>query len=354
LLKSKKSQISILLGMFILFGLTINSVNFNYNIFSQKIMSYPSQQSIPSLDFKIKSENSTQLNGSSICYYEINVYRFEAQNITFNYTDTNTNQTITGANATYYWYEKGDTSNSGNGTLIELGNGLYTLNFNTSARAVGEFVISVNIKKDNCTEPNMVVLLSIIARPTTFLSLTGTMLKLERGIVFPVLFYLEDSLNKTKLNDLSIKWTMGFLIGNLLPLSNGFYILPFPTQGFEIGSNIIIIDPSSTTNYDISTTSVQIEITWEKILGIDLPIFYSIIIISIIIIAAILGYIIYKRISKPFAIKKINECLKKIELNERPISTDGIRNREEIYKIIFKEDWQSINKKPKFKNEKTK
>jgi len=351
-LKNKKFLYLFSLGLIILLNCSLNTANFKSNELFDNQFSYSSSNLSNKMNLNINADNATQLNASSLCFYEINIYRFEAQNITFNYTDSTTNLTISGAQANYSWYKKGDISINGNGTLFDIGNGLYTLDFNTSARDIGEYIICISIKKENYTKPNMVVSLNIITRPTIFLSLTGTMVSLERGILFPVLFYLEDSLNGSKLNDLTISWSMGFFSGTLTPLGNGLYVLPFPTQAFEIGSNIIIIDPSSNTDYRIITTSIQIEITWEKIFGLDLPIFYSILIISIIIGGGITLYFIFKRLKKSFIIKKIDESLKKIEANQRPISTVGIKNKEQIYKTLFEKDWDIIEMEPNFKVDK--
>ena len=291
--------------------------------------------------------NITQINGSLASYYEISIYRFEAYNITFNLTTIN-DEPVKYAIANYTWYEKDDLSSNGTGELNESVNvpGLYTLNFNTSYRNIGEYIISVNFIKYNHSNPNLVIYLSIQKRPTVFLTLTGTNLALERGPPFILLFYLRDTLNKTSIDGLNIRWTMGFLSGSLISLPNGYYILPFPTEIFEVGSNIMILDASANQNYDIPSSVINIDITWEKILGIDAPIFYAIIIISIVIIAIIISYKLIRKAKVAQVIKKIDESLKYITKQKTPIPITGIKSREEIFSEIFKNDWKMIEKVP--------
>ncbi|NVM02979.1 MAG: hypothetical protein HWN67_11620, partial [Candidatus Helarchaeota archaeon] len=268
--------------------------------------------------------------------------------------DANTNATIDNASANYTWYNKNNVSSYGNGTLIKLGNGSYTLDFNTSSRDIGEYIINIHIKNESYTEPNMVVHLSIEKRPSGFLTLSGTSLKFERGAPSFLFFYLEDSYNNSELEDLSIQWIMGFMTGKLISISKGFYIFLIPPIEFEIGSHFLILDGSDNKNHEITTAAVLLEITWEKILGIDAPIFYAIIIIIIALGVGILTYKIIKRARIPFVIKKIEDSLNKIETQTKTISTEGIRNREEIYKELFEKEFKLIGKKPKLKPKKLK
>ncbi|MFX0135329.1 MAG: hypothetical protein ACFFDN_16915 [Candidatus Hodarchaeota archaeon] len=300
------------------------------------------------------SDNATQLNGSIESLYEIKIYKFDAFIITFNYTDANTNATIENASANYTWYDKNNVSSYGNGTLIELGSGLYTLDFNTSSRDIGEYVINIHIKNESYTEPNMVILLSIEKRPTRFLTLTGTTIKFERGAPLILLFFLEDSQNSTDLDGLSIQWIMGFLTGKLISLSNGIYTLLIPPVEFEIGTHLLILDGSDNVNHKIALSTVMLEITWEKILGIDAPIFYAVIIIVITLGVGILIYKLMQRAKIPFVIKKIDESLNKVETQFRPISTAGIRSREKMYEELFEKEFKLIGKKPKYRPLKTK
>lgn len=324
--------------------LAINTDNLGLINYPQyQNFNYPIKEPL-NIELKSKSENNTLLNASYICYYEISIYKFEPYNITFNYTDANTNETLLGADANYTWYKKNDISLYGNGALFDLSNGLYTLDFNTSSRDIGEYIINIYIKKENYTKPTMVLFLTIQKRPTNFLILTGTTLKFERGLPYIFLFNLKDYLNQTALDGFTIRWTMGFISGNLISLADGYYILPFPTSTLALGSNLIILDTSANVDYQIPSTTISVEITWEKIIGVDLPIFYAIIIILTIVIGGILSYRVIKRIRIPSIIKKINKSIENIKNHESPILIYSIKSRDTIYKEFFDKDEHKFGK----------
>ncbi|NVM04070.1 MAG: hypothetical protein HWN67_17195, partial [Candidatus Helarchaeota archaeon] len=199
----KSKKILFFTGFILFFGFILIADIKNVDSPYQSLYNFPKDS--VELELIKKADNATLLNGSIESLYEITTYRFESFNITFNYTDANTNATIDNASANYTWYNKNNVSSYGNGTLIKLGNGSYTLDFNTSSRDIGEYVINIHIKEENFTEPNMVVHLSIQKRPTEFLTLSGTSLKFERGAPSFLFFYLEDSYNNSELEDLSIQ-----------------------------------------------------------------------------------------------------------------------------------------------------
>ncbi len=344
--KTKILFIANLLIIFMIFSIQNSSNTCTLENF-QKQYAYNGIDKSKEVKLIYNADNATLINGSLVSLYEIDLYRFESCNITFNYTDAINNKTIDGADANFTWYKKNDPSVIYNGTLINSSSGIYILDFNTSSREIGDYIIDVYIKITNYTKPTLIVKLSINRRSTKLLTLTGTTLKIERGTIFPILFFLEDSINGTNLEDFPLKWIMGYFSGELISLKDGLYMFPIPTSLFEIGSNIFILDSSSVNDYNIESSTVILDITWEKILGIDAPIFYAILIISIIVCVCILLYIFIKRLSKPKAIRKIHDSIKKIEKDIRPISITEIRSREEIYNSLFKKDWEKINKHPK-------
>jgi hypothetical protein len=108
---------------------------------------------------------------------------WEDQLINFTYIDTATSQDITEATASYTWISYTNSSrenvmDNGNGVLNENGN--YTLDFDTSSRDIGFYVLLVTLDKINYTSQQIEIRLTII----TSLALTEVLLEEDTVSIF--------------------------------------------------------------------------------------------------------------------------------------------------------------------------
>ncbi|GAH04286.1 unnamed protein product, partial [marine sediment metagenome] len=112
----------------------------------------------------------TLLNGSTD-YFRVfdKIYALEAVNFTFSYIDSQANQPITNLQQQSFVWEKydkdGQVINTENGNLITEGD-FYVLDLNTETLTLGEYLIILNLDKDNYDYKVGLIYLTISERPT--------------------------------------------------------------------------------------------------------------------------------------------------------------------------------------------
>jgi hypothetical protein len=111
----------------------------------------------------------TLINGDSRIYRELEfIYVRDALNFTIRYTDAFTGSLITGLTTQSFIWEKydiqGNVTDDGAGTLIQEVDGSLTLDFDSETKAVGDYLLIVNLEKDNYEYKNAMILLTIQTR----------------------------------------------------------------------------------------------------------------------------------------------------------------------------------------------
>jgi len=296
------------------------------------------------------NERSTKLNNSDEIFYEFSFYALEANNISFNYTDVLSGGLVADATATFKY-------NSIDYDLDNLGNGYYVLDFDTETREVGNYVIGINIKKTNYSQPICIVQIHILSRPT-ILTPTQGQISVEQGNAVTFSFTFVDQRNGTFITPsdagvtLWYSWAYGnsTLTANLVgevytvTLDLGSLNAPVGTYTIQIGL--------MAENYTISTLTVTLVVGYLKILGIDWPIFLAILITAIIAISAVVGYVGVKRARIPYEIKKIDETYNGIKKKKGKLPYPILKTKDEIYEETFGENWALLELKPPLKGKK--
>ncbi|MHA1379453.1 MAG: hypothetical protein ACTSRG_13850 [Candidatus Helarchaeota archaeon] len=289
-------------------------------------------------------ERQTKLNNSDEIFKEIIIYANDAVNITFYYVDVLSGQNITGAQALYSY----------NGTLYNmdaLPTGIYVLDFNTELRAVGKYVIGVNIKKDNYSQPQMILFLNILQRPVA-ITVMPPVIALPQRSSSMLIVTLVDSASNTPLTNISVTYTLdGIPFGELTPNANGQLMVPIDTSTLPIGAHYIIISMNH-ENYTMPVYTVSLTVSYAQIFGIDEPIFYTIVIAAAVAIAAISIYVAVRSARIPYVVKKIDETIKAINKGKDQINAPVMKSKEAIYSEMFGSDWAVLDMEPPIKPKK--
>ncbi len=280
-------------------------------------------------------ERETKLNNSDDIFKEIIIYANDAHNFTFNYTDVlKAGKLIPDAVATYQW----------NGTIYDmdnLGNGYYVLDFDTETRAVGKYVIEVNIKRTNYSQPTMILFLNIQKRPV-IITVMPPVLTLPQKTTTMILISLEDDATGNALSNLKLSYTIDAIpMGVLSSQGDGSYVLPIATESLSVGGHLILISMEH-DNYTMPVAAVSLTITYEQIFGLDAPIFYTILIAAAVAIAAVSIYAAIKSARIPYIIKKIDETIKTIDKGKGEINVPVMKSKEQIFMEKFGADWESL------------
>ncbi|MHA1383747.1 MAG: hypothetical protein ACTSR3_08350, partial [Candidatus Helarchaeota archaeon] len=280
-------------------------------------------------------ERETKLNNSDEIFQEIIIYANDAVNFSFYYVDVLSGQNITGAIATYSY----------NGTLydmVEVGSGLYVLDFNTKNRAVGKYVLGVNIKKVNYSQPQMILFVNIIQRPIS-VTMMPPIITLPQRTLSIIVVTLIDSATGNPLSNLSLTYYLdGVPMGQLVSQGEGKYTIPIETSSLPIGAHYIIITLEH-ENYTMPVSTVSITVTYAQILGLDEPIFYTIVIAVAIAIAAVSIYVVVKSARIPYVIKKIDETIKAIDKGKQEVNVPVMKSKEQIYQELFGGDYSVLD-----------
>ncbi|MHA2197337.1 MAG: DUF2341 domain-containing protein [Promethearchaeota archaeon] len=217
----------------------------------------------------------TLLNGSTD-YFRVfdEIYALEAVNYTFSYIDSLTNQPIMNLQQQSFVWEKydeeGKVVKTGNGNMVTKGDS-YVLDLNTEKFTLGEYLIIINLDKDNYDYKVGLIYLMINERPTLLngsFSL-GTIydeidITTEKNYSYSYVDYLTSapitnllnqsySYTSTSQVDPSGQGTLYFSSSNVL------YILDFNTETRANGTYTIIIVLGK-ENYTTQTTTLVLKI----------------------------------------------------------------------------------------------
>ncbi|MBN1215282.1 MAG: LamG domain-containing protein [Candidatus Lokiarchaeota archaeon] len=222
----------------------------------------------------------------------------------------------------YEWvYEVGGIDvDSGTGSLVDEGNGLYSLDFNTASRAIGIYHISCTLEKENYATRNPVILLTVNPRefyaPLPSDQFKNNIIQATSGKSLTFILDLSDNETLSVINDATLTLSLG---GNIYDgVNNGdgtytFTITKLPDAFFTsqaIGGTIYI----SRTNYNTKAIDITINVGMIEIFP-GFPMFYFLMIV--IGVGAVVGSLVtyrYIQVARiPTFIKKAKSIQKEIK-----------------------------------------
>ncbi|MHA1855211.1 MAG: hypothetical protein ACTSYY_04125, partial [Promethearchaeota archaeon] len=303
----------------------------------------------------------TLLNNSIMPIYNAETYFGESDIFYFDYSarigGSSSNQFISLENVTYAYYEWEMVNNSeikGSGYLEYSSSlKLYSLDFNTEIRDIGEYVITIRLQEPNYVARISAFTLDIIKRPFKIewnneLSEDNPALEVIKGNNIELTFILKDYITGDSLSGATVSL---FLIdlGSEIQFTeaNGTYTLVFTTDEYDafvqdniIRAQIII----SKANYSTTIKDIQITVKMDEIFE-GVPFFYFILAVGAltILIGSLIGYKLVQNARIPAFVKVINKVISDIS-GKKTISDENISvsAKAEIVEK-FDEYWKLID-----------
>ncbi|MFX0083749.1 MAG: hypothetical protein ACFE94_18515, partial [Candidatus Hodarchaeota archaeon] len=297
----------------------------------------------------------TLINGDSKIYRELEfIYVKDARNFTFLYTDALTGSRITDLTTQSFMWEKydidGNVTANGEGTLIQEVDGSLVLDFNSEIRAVGDYLLIVNLEKDNYEYKNAMILLTI---KTRFLSYSlGSNFKnyhisVVKGHRVPIQMNLTDpTQGGIPLLNASVRLMISGIEYQFNEDTNGTYILNFPTSNvnaFFASKTLTGIINITREDYFSEEFLITITVEMEEIFP-GMPTFYFLIIVFAILatVGSIVGYKVYKHATIPTFVKNVRQMQKEIK-GGNSISESLLYQTKEIFVgEIVRDRWSAV------------
>ncbi|MFX1376531.1 MAG: DUF2341 domain-containing protein [Promethearchaeota archaeon] len=308
-------------------------------------------------DLKLIVENRlTLINGSSDFFRKIeNIYVEDPVNFTFVYTDAILGTEITDLKTQYFIWERydelGNVLESGQGTIVQTIENLYSLDFDTHTRAVGDYLLIVTLDKDNYDYKNAMILLTIKKRVINYTlsdNFNNYRVNVIQGKSVTIQLNLTDPTRENiPLINATVSLTISGTRYEFQQLANGTYQFIFPTSdinAFFSAQTLRVIINISKNNYITEQFSIIIVVEMP-VLFFGIPTFYFLLMLSAIIVftGSIVGYRVYKHAKIPTFVKKVRSMRKTIEDNKEISNSLLYRNKEVFIGEIVEEKWDSIN-----------
>ncbi|MHA1914758.1 MAG: DUF2341 domain-containing protein [Promethearchaeota archaeon] len=306
------------------------------------------------LDF-IVLNRLTLINGDSKIYRKLEfIYVKDAINFTFLYTDELTGSLITDLTTQSFIWEKYDTqgnvTDSGAGTLIQRFGGSLVLDFDSETKAVGDYLLIMNLEKENYEYKNAMILLTIQTRFLTY-SLSNNFIDNQLSIVQG-----KDVLIQVNLTDptrsgipllnASITLNINGNNYNFTEYVNGTYTFIFRTYNvntFFSSKTLTGIINITRENYFSEVFFITIVVEMEEIFP-GMPIFYFLIIILAIVavVGSLVGYRVIKNAKIPTFVKNVREIKKEIKSGKEISDSYLYQDKEVFVGEIVKDKWSNI------------
>ncbi|MHA2185904.1 MAG: hypothetical protein ACXAAI_12995, partial [Promethearchaeota archaeon] len=277
------------------------------------------------LDFNVM-KRLTLINGDSTLYRKLEfIYVRDAFNFTFLYTDELTGSLITDLTTQYFMWEKydihGNVTDNGAGTLIQDYAGSLVLDFDSETKAVGDYLLIVNLEKENYEYKNAMILLTI---QTRFLSYSlsnnfkDNQLSVLQGRDVVIQVNLTDpTQDGIPLLNATLTLTINSVTYDFTEQTNGTYSINFRT--YDVNTFFSSKTFTGTINitredYFSEQMFITIIVEMEEIFP-GMPTFYFLIIIFAIIavVGSLVGYRVIKQAKIPTFVKNVREIKKEIK-----------------------------------------
>ncbi|NHI91434.1 MAG: hypothetical protein EAX96_02955 [Candidatus Lokiarchaeota archaeon] len=334
------------------YNLTFSTIGLNQGshnlIISSSKQNYTSDSQIIQLQI---FEIPTTLNGSSSdLANSTSIYVTTSQIFYFQFNDS-VNKIGLDSLITFNWkaYLGGQLHDSGN--LIALGNGLYSLDFNTANRANGTYTIWVTLFKNNYELKKSVIFLEIKLIPIS-IAFNALLINVDQGSTGSFITNLTDVWGNP-ITDATISYEWAGGTGTFENLGDGLYRFTIDNTARAYSVQPYTITYTITRpNCTSATGTITVNVDYYKFFGlIPEPIFWAIVITAIIAVAAVSGYVVVKRARIPYEIKKIDETIKGIDKNKK-LEYPVLKTKAEIFENTFKESWDVLDLTPPIKGKK--
>jgi len=254
---------------------------------------------------------------------------------------------------TYEWTKEvgGSIVDSGAGSLLDLGNGDYSLDFDTESKEIALYTIIFNIEKENYAQRGGIIILNIIPREFDVIlsrDFNGIIISTVSGE--PLIFTLEliDRINGSSIIGAAVSLTIQGDPIDFVDLGNGNYTVTIPASklpdAFFLPVNLPGKITITNTYYSSREFDITIDIKMVEIFA-GFPMFYFLMIIGVIV--AVVGSLVVSRQIRrariPTFVKKARAMSKEIK-GRKSIADSLLYPSKEEY-IIKKlgDKWEALD-----------
>ncbi|MFX1574313.1 MAG: LamG-like jellyroll fold domain-containing protein [Promethearchaeota archaeon] len=294
----------------------------------------------------------TLINGiSELLQLSPKLWVNESANYTFEYRDVLRDERVSGLEtASYTWFrldENGNPltgeGNEGFGDLIETNDSLYTLDFDTETREVGEYSIFVSLQKNSYEIRHSYLTLTIQKRlinaSLDITGLTENRIDIVQGDTIKFRITLTDPTNQDQLlTRATVTFTFQGKNYTLTPDENdpGVYILSLPTSNidaFILPNTLRGILTFEKENYETKTVELIIVVGLTEIFP-GMPMFYFILIVGgiVAVVGSLATYRFVQQARIPTFVKKARKMKKEIK-GKKTISESLLYPSKEEYLV---------------------
>jgi len=296
------------------------------------------------LIFDVRKVDTT-LNGSKTNYDTLNLLVTYFYNITYLYFDEFGNG-IENADVLYYeWEMSNNRYINGTGSLIEIGNGTFILDFAIKNLDLGSYDLFMEISKDNYRAKVAGLHINILTIPTNAIPVAER-LEPEQGQIVNFTIPYRDIINSVYLGNASYTLT-GLPAGSYTIVENptGSYSIIIDTKSLGLTSYSITFTLSK-TNYTTQEIALLLVVRETTIFGIPLSWFIIIMITLTATIGVLATYYGIKRARIPFIIKKLDETQKIIQKGKASALIPITKSKNDLFTNFFKTEWNYIGLTP--------
>ena len=276
----------------------------------------------------------------------------------FNYVDEDTKVGIPNAAVARYEWENEKTGESGIADLIDKGNGIYWLDFDTANLKIGSYSLVVSIGQTNYVERTSVIALSIVEKPIAVNyrgNIQNGIIEQPQGDDILIEFELLDlvathsSGQNVRLTDATVSLEYDNKTVQMQEVEPGIYRFVIDSNEYEALAAAITFQAKITitkANYTIEPISLTISITPpEFVVGnIRIPKIFVYIIAAVgglaIVSSLTMRYIRYAKI--PTVVKRIMETKKILQKNGTITDEKVLRSFDELYLAENEEAWKAL------------
>ncbi|MFW9938254.1 MAG: LamG-like jellyroll fold domain-containing protein, partial [Candidatus Thorarchaeota archaeon] len=293
------------------------------------------------------------INNSVGIYKTINVAFNDAQIFYFNYIIESSGIGLDQADVlTYEWTEEisGSIVDSGAGSLNDLGNGLYSLDFDTETREIATYTIIFNLEKENYAPRSGIIILNINPRefdvllPSEYFDDNIVSGVSGQDLTFTI--DISDLLNSSYITDSQVYLTFEGTQYPFTSLGDGTYQITLNKDAipnaFFLPIPVSAVITISKTNYETLNVPITVNVGMVEIFGF--PMFYFLMIV--IGVAAVVGSLLtYRAVQKakiPKFVKRAREISKSIK-SRKSISDSLLYPSKQEYMVKkFGDKWNML------------
>ncbi len=289
----------------------------------------------------------TLINDSVGIYKDVDLAYRESETYYFSYIIESTRAGLSGAETnTYEWTKKvGDfTVDSGAGSLIDLGNGNYALDFDTETLEIAKYTITFNIEKENYAGRSGIIILDIIPREID--AIASKIIPAISGQVLTFDISSHDMINGSDLNNCEVFLMLQGNRYDFTPNGDGTYSVSINDLPEAFLASIPLSGQITLNldNYESVILDVTINVGMVEIFP-GFPMFYFLMLVGAIV-AVVGSLIIYRQVQRariPTFVKKSREMSKNIK-GRKSISDSLLYPSKEEY-IIKKlgDKWETLD-----------